>query len=444
MNGRSALRQPPRSFGAFVAAARSRKELVVQPRMGISDPAGMRAGLHAVKGAGVATVGTITLDSYTRLGDHRAARAALAEGAELNGYPLVAHRARTTRALLDGVRDDDFPVQVRHGSARPLRIFRTVIRSGVDACEGGPVSYCLPYGRTPLRESLRSWSASCTLFARGRDAGLEPHLETFGGCMLGQLCPPGLLVAISLLEGMFFWQHGLRSISLSYAQQTDAAQDEEAIRALTHLAAEYLPYADTHVVVYTYMGVYPRTRPGARLLSQTAARIAVRAGAARLIVKTTAEAYRIPTVGENVEALRDAATAAAAASRTDGPAPTDSETYQEARALLDAVLELDDRVGPALLRAFRLGYLDVPYCLHPDNRGDTLSYIDADGRLRWARTGAMPIRRTPGTRGSSGVSSHELLAALSHVQRTFDRRALAAVGTCPDGGLGLPSEGRTR
>ena len=59
--------------------------------------------------------------------------------------------------------------------------------------------------------------------------------------MMGQLCPPSLLVAISVLEGLFFRQHGLRSISLSYAQQTSPAQDDEAVAALTSLADELLP-----------------------------------------------------------------------------------------------------------------------------------------------------------------------------------------------------------
>ena len=77
--------------------------------------------------------------------------------------------------------------------------------------------------------------------------------------MLGQLCPPGLLVAISVLEGLFFRQHGMRSVSLSYAQQTNPDQDEEAVAALRRLAAECCRDVDWHVVLYTYMGVFPRT-----------------------------------------------------------------------------------------------------------------------------------------------------------------------------------------
>ncbi|MGY0232276.1 methylaspartate mutase [Longispora urticae] len=418
---------PATSFGGFVRRAQAAGELVVQPRMGISDPAAMRAGLLATRHADATTVGTMTLDSYTRIGDHRAAGLALASGAGLNGFPIVAHGPAVTAAVLDGVRDDRFPVQVRHGSACPEDIILALARAGLDATEGGPVSYCLPYGRTPLADSVRNWARSCELLAALRGPGVEPHLETFGGCMMGQLCPPGLLVAISVLEAMFFARHGLRSVSLSYAQQTHPGQDAEAVAALRRLAGELLPGLDWHVVIYTYMGVFPKTPAGATGLLERSAELAVRTGAARLIVKTVAEAHRIPTVAENVRALETAA-AAARRARAAGPAgtPTDTGVYAEARALIEAVAHLDDDLGRALTRAFALGYLDVPFCLHPDNAGRARSHIDPAGRLRWSEVGAMPIGHLvgPGTRRRLG--SADLLTSLSHVERSYDHPALGA------------------
>ncbi|WP_455754245.1 methylaspartate mutase [Streptomyces erythrochromogenes] len=446
-------------FGAFVARARAAGTLVVQPRMGMADPLRMRDGLRATRDAEAVTVGTITLDSYTRTGDLEAARRALAEGVGLNGYPIATHPVDTTRAVLRGVTDARFPVQVRHGSAMPEHIVRALLSVGLDATEGGPVSYCLPYSRTPLREAVAAWQRSCELLASTREYGAEPHLETFGGCLMGQLCPPSLLIAVSVLEALFFRQHGLTSLSLSYAQQADPRQDEEALTVLGKLAVELLPDVDHHVVLYAYMGVFPRSPGGARLLLEDAARLAVRAGAARLIVKTTAEAHRIPTVGENVRALERAAAAAAAERSRHAPtalpalpAPHEAGTgtgtgidpgsgtgtgiEAEARALIGAVLELDADIGRALVRAFAAGYLDVPYCLHPDNAGRARTSLAPDGRLLWSSVGSMPIAGLaddgprPPILGSSG-----LIAALSHVQRTYDDRAAApsAVGQSASG-----------
>jgi methylaspartate mutase epsilon subunit len=424
---RAARRQsavPGRShvpFGSYVERMHVAGSLVVQPRMGMSSPARMRAGLLATKRATTTTVGTVTLDSYTRVGDHAAARIALRDNLDLNGYPIVAHGVATTRGVLDGIRDEHFPVQVRHGSASPGEIFVTMAMVGLDASEGGPISYCLPYSRMPLRESVRHWADSCSRFAQLAELGAHPHLETFGGCLLGQLCPPSLLVAISVLEAMFFRDCGLRSVSLSYAQQTSTEQDLEAIQALRRLAAELLPDVQWHVVLYAYMGVYPSSRAGADRLLAAASRLAVQAGAARLIVKTAAEAHRIPTVAENVAALEHAALAATTA--TALPSVPETGLYAEARAIVEAVLDLHPNLGRALVAAFERGYLDVPYCLHPDNLGRTRTVIDDAGWLRWSSTGNLPVAAADRRRGVGELSSSGLLDALSYLARRYDNDA---------------------
>ena len=118
-------------FGRFVREASSAGSLVVQPRMGFSDPARMRDGLLATRDSAAQSVGTITVDSYTRIGDHASAARAVANGEGLNGYPIVTIPTSTTRTVLAGVHDDTFPVQVRHGSARPQAIVDALIRAGL-------------------------------------------------------------------------------------------------------------------------------------------------------------------------------------------------------------------------------------------------------------------------------------------------------------------------
>ena len=231
-----------------------------------------------------------------------------------------------------------------------------------------------------------------------------------------------------MLEALFFAQHGLRSVSLSYAQQTHPVQDIEALAALDRLASELLPDAvDRHIVLYTYMGVFPRMVAGARSLLADSARIAVLGGAQRLIVKTETEAHRIPTVAENLTALTSAADWAAHARRDsdlpDRDAVDYSEVLNEARNLVHAVLELSPDVGQALVRAFASGTLDVPYCLHADNAGLTRGTIDADGRLYWAQAGRMPVRIPAGHRPTA-VTSSGLLRMLNHTADRHDRAAL--------------------
>ncbi|MFE2877668.1 methylaspartate mutase [Streptomyces roseus] len=424
-------------FTGFVRRAHDAGHLVVQPRMGFGELHRMRAGLHAVRDADATTVGTVTLDSYTRCHDDGAALRALRERpSDLNGFPLLAHGVPAVRTLLQEVASADFPVQIRHGTPLPLRLLRAMTEAGADATEGGPVSYCLPYGRVPLARAVAEWSAGCELLAA---RPVPPHLETFGGCMLGQLCPPSLLVALSVLEAVFFREHGLRGISLSYAQQVHPGQDLEALAALRRLADERLPGAAHHLVLYTFMGVFPRTGRGSRRLLADSARLAVRGGAERLVVKTPAEAHRIPTVGENVAALAYAARAAEAEAAAgacgtgtgtgteaaEGAArwsPTESGLYEEARTLVDAALEPGGSVGACLLRAFARGILDVPYCLHPDNANRSRATIDATGALGWSRAGAMPVAPAP-TAAAAPVTAGQLTELLGFNRRRFDGRS---------------------
>ncbi|MFJ8075438.1 methylaspartate mutase [Streptomyces sp. NPDC096176] len=413
---------PRRSrFSAFVHGAKEAGRLVVQPRMGFAEIPVMREGLLGVRAARATAVGTITLDSYTRVNDHDSARAALRTGAELNGFPLVAHGADATRQMLSGLAGNDFPIQVRHGSALPYPLFEAMVETGIDATEGGPVSYCLPYSRAPLSEAVSAWSRCCDLLAAQDE---QMHLESFGGCMLGQLCPPSLLVALSILEGLFFQEHGLTSISLSYAQQTHPGQDLEAIAALRRLAGERLAATDWHVVLYTYMGVYPRTPVGSFRILEDSARLAVRSGAERLIVKTPAEAHRIPTVAENVDALEFAAAIAADERAAGNPElPTDTGLYEEALHLVDSTLELGGTVGQALVRAFARGHLDVPFCLHRDNANKSRAYVDPRGLLRWSDPGAMSIPAHPGGERSA-LTAQGLIDMLGYNERRFDREQL--------------------
>jgi methylaspartate mutase epsilon subunit len=408
-------------FSDFVHERAGVGELVLQPRMGFSAPERMRAGLKAVREARATTVGTITVDSYTRVGDHGSAREALRAGTPLNGYPLVEHGPEVNHRLLAGLAGPDFPVQLRHGSALPRQLFEAMLASGLTATEGGPVSYCLPYSRTPLAEAARAWADSCELLAGRAPAGQAVHLESFGGCMLGQLCHPGLLVALSVLECLFFVEHGIGSVSLSYAQQTNPAQDLAAVRAMRRLATEYLGTVRWHVVLYTYMGVFPRTRSGALRLLADSVRLARASGAERLVTKTTAEALRIPTVEENIEALELAGAVAGRPDTAGLSVDPDEEAavYLQARTLIEATLALHPNVGEALVRAVRRGLLDVPYCLHPDNANQTRTLIDETGRLQWQRTGRMPITAAP-VRTPAGSPAFELLNQLSYIERRYD------------------------
>lgn len=171
------------------------------------------------------------------------------------------------------------------------------------------------------------------------------------------------------------------------------------------------------------MGVFPKTTTGALDLLTDSVYLAVKGKAERLIVKTPAEAHRIPTVAENVGALEHAALYAQSDALNHRPLPSayDGDVYDEAKSLVESVLALDDNPGQALQQAFTHGYLDVPYCLHADNAGRARSYIDASGALRWQSVGAMPIRATRPLSNTHKIKPQAFLDMLAYVEHRFDQ-----------------------
>ena len=369
----------------------ARPGLYVQPRMGMSSLKSMKEGLKAVKELKAPTIGTITLDSYTRMGQLEEARKSIQAGLELNGFPILAYPSKDITAHLSSLADKDFLIQVRHGTANPVKIFERLAKCDILITEGGPVSYCLPYSRSSLKDSIHAWQKSCHILA---SHPLKSHLESFAGCMLGQLCHPSVLISLGILEALFFQNNGLRDISLSYAQQYCLSQDMAAVSALKRLASVYLAEDICwHIVIYTFMGLFPETDQGYERILKQSVTLALQAGAKRLIVKTPEESFQIPSLSSNLMTLEKAYNFSCGLQNIEqGDAEEEEIIFSQSRSLIDAVLNLDSEIGKGLYKAFQRGYLDVPFCLHPDNCRLATCSIDAKGYLQWVSLGKLPIK----------------------------------------------------
>ncbi len=381
---------------------------VLQPRMGFSDPARMQAGLEATAASGANTVCTITLDAFTRVNNLEAAQRAIDTASMLNGYPIVNHPPAQTRTMLGQIHDRyRLPVQIRHGSPNPLHIFQRMVEIGLATTEGGPISYCLPYSRTPLREAFGHWEKSCQVLAQGVE---QSHIESFAGCMMGQMCDPVILVALNILEGLFLRSHGIKTLSFSYAQGTSPVQDRAAVTALQQLAAEYFAPGSYHFVGYVFMGFFPRTLGGFCRITGDALGMIRATGVQRVIIKTPVESRRIPRIEENIAALEYADYCL----HTDGVLPDIPFDAQEharilgaAKRLIEGTLKRDTNLSEAILSAFDSGFLSIPYCLHPDNK-------------RSAGTVLTPQNYYHGFEGERVENAFSFLAALRQNIRTYD------------------------
>lgn len=393
-------------FNKYILETSQRLGPLVQPRMGVSMMEEMREGLIRTAGANDATVCTITLDSFTRVCDFSSASRAIEKKSKLNGFPLVSHDTEVVKGLVEFVKQRlKKPLQVRHGSAKPSRLFKRMAEVGLTATEGGPISYCLPYSRLPIREAIADWKSACNYLADGSDVS---HIESFAGCMMGQLCDPAILVALNILEAKFLTQNRISSVSLSYAQGISLVQDRAALRVLREMASHYLDQTPHHLVVYVFMGLFPRSVGGYCRITKDAAAAAKHEHIERIIVKTPAESRRIPTFDENVASLDY--TRHALNLDHGEIASLDESEYERiafnAKALVENTLSLNEDVGEALALAFEKGLLDVPYCLHSDNINASRTTI-SNGYY-------YPVP-------SKTQSSIQFLQDLKHNQRQYDR-----------------------
>ena len=400
-------------LGHYVGVHGTAGRLVVQPRMGMADPEAMAAGIAAVAGLDCPTVATVTIDSYTRVGDHAAATGALRSGAALNGFPDRLPRPERTAlvAAAAGRRlPGPGPARIGPPPAHPRRGGRS-----------GPVAPARAARcRTACPTDGRRWPSRSANWAER-------------AAMFGELVPTAAAGRTSRRSAAACWASCARrscwwrpacwrrcsSCSTASAASRSATrsrptpeQDIEALAALRPAGGRTVAAdVDWHIVLYAYMGVFPRTRAGAGRLLAAARGLAVRAGAARLIVKTDAEAHRIPTVAENVAALDRGRRLRR---RTPGATPSAGpprgrllQVLDEARALVEAVLALYPDVGRALVRRSR-GDARRPVLPARRQRGPSRGPSTPTGACDWAHVGRMPVRIAagrPATAVTSGAAS---------------------------------------
>ncbi len=366
-------------FNQHVLKSSQQFGAIIQPRMGFSRVAQMREGLHATARSNANSICTITLDSFTRVNDLTGVQRALAENNQLNGYPIIYHNPNHTKKIISEiVREYSLPVQIRHGSPLPSKIFQRMVEVGVNATEGGPISYCLPYSRVPLKVAVQDWEKSCRILSTGVR---KSHIETFSGCMLGQLCDPAVLIALNIIEGLFLTENGINSISFSYAQGTSKIQDKAALTVLKKLASKFFCKDSYHIVSYVFMGYFPKTIGGYCKVTNDMLNLINTEKLNRVIVKTPVEAHRIPNIEENIASI-EFADYQLKSEFCKKPIELDAEEYDRIYTLADKLisdtLSQDKNIGQAIIKSFSSGILSIPYCLHSDNK--RTSHVTIDNR----------------------------------------------------------------
>ena len=214
---------------------------------------------------------------------------------------------------------------------------------------------------------------------------------------------PCIAITTNILESILAARQGVKSISVGYAEQGNRSQDIAAIRVMREKTAETLRnlgYANIQVnaIFNQYMAAFPTEHKRAEELVLQSAVTAAMSKATRILVKTPAEAFRIPTVQDNSHAIQ---LVRQGLHIGDGLMPNKTEVEAESAILRQEVDQLlegvilagSGSVAKGIVHAFERGLLEVPFAPSVYNRGEVMTARDEKGAVRFLSVGKLPFSR---------------------------------------------------
>ncbi|MDP6969371.1 MAG: methylaspartate mutase [Gammaproteobacteria bacterium] len=343
----------------------------------------------------------LTIDSNTRLNDYRSAARMLRLSEEndvdmLNGYPLVNHGYRTTRKM---VTHFNKPVSLRHGTPDARLLIEQAIASGIFDIEGGPITYLLPYSKNfPLDKAFLYWKYVERVCANYSQLNEPINRESFGP-LTATLVPPAITIVIQLLEMLLSLEEGVKSFSVSFAQQGSMMQDIVTGHVLKKLARHYAEDigcgdASIHLVYHQWMGAFPTNPNYAEQLISIATVVASMVGADKIITKTNQEAAGIPTKEANAETVAN--TQYSLRILNGLPNITDEQEEEilteEVMAIMQAVFnDPADTLWRKVFNCIKSGIIDVPFSPHIINHNQMITIRDEQKNIRIIKRGKVPI-----------------------------------------------------
>ena len=379
---------------------KNRDKMLVQPRGGFPTYEKQYA-LNEFFVEANADVLPLTIDSNTRLNDYAMAQKMLRLSEEndvdmLNGYPLVSHGYRTTRRMITHF---DKPVSLRHGTPDARLLIETAIASGIFDIEGGPITYLLPYSKNfPLDKAFLYWKYVERVCANYSKLNEPINRESFGP-LTATLVPPSITIVIQLLEMLLSLEEGVKSFSVSFAQQGSMMQDIVTGKVIKKLARHYAKEigcedAAIHLVYHQWMGAFPMNREFADQLINMSTVIAKMVGANKIITKTCEEAVGIPTKEANAKTVAN--TQYTLRILNGLPDISDEQEEEiltaEVMAIMEAVFnDPADTLWRKTFNCIKNGIIDVPFSPHIINHNEMITIRDANKNIRIIDRGNVPI-----------------------------------------------------
>ena len=394
----------PKNYARAVVKAKEEGRTLVQPRGGVALVDDHIALLQCLQDRGGADLLPSTTDTYTRNLKFRQAQQGIEESLRagrsmLNGCPIVNHGLKAVRRISEAVQR---PVIVLSGTAFPMITAETGFAGGMTAYLGAAISYTAAYTKDlPFEQGIRNYQYVDRLTSFYEERGIRMHREQ-PGFLTGTLIPPGVGIAVAVLEMLMAAGQGVKHYSLGLCQSLDLFQDVAGLWALEEVGREYLNrlgYGEVFLSTATHqwMQAFPADEPRAYAIIILGGVIAALSGATQIITKSTHEAEGIPTKEANADGVK--ATRMAIRLMRQNRLPETPAILQEkkiimleARAILDKALEMGDGDPvQASLRSLQAGTLDIPWAPNEHCAGRVIPVRDASGAVRYLDPAGLPL-----------------------------------------------------
>jgi len=403
-NAQFLLRQP--SFPRIQAQTQiGHNQMLVQPRSGVALIGEQIKLFKNFKRAGVRVL-SYQVDSLTRNNNYVGAEDGIRESrmsrtSTINGFPVVNHGVSGLRKIAQQIH---LPLQTRHSTRDPRLLAEISYAGGVTSFEGGAVCYNIPYYKDyPLAESIRNWQYVDYLTGLyHKQFGVVLDREFFG-TLTATLIPPCIAIVTNILETLLAVRQGVKCISLGYAEQGHRSQDIAAIRMMGQMTSEILGnmgYKDVQLntVFHQYMAAFPPCQNRADELIRNSAVTAARSGATRMIGKTPVEAFRIPTLTDNIMGIelinRGIATAADCYVDEARVAEECAVIRREVESIFESIVLCGHGdIAQGVVAGFQKGFIDIPFSPSVHNRGEVMTTRDVEGAVRFLSFGHLQLDR---------------------------------------------------